>query len=258
MKKRQIRAFKGKIVCCGDIVELYSYEKTIYEGYNQEDHKGRAGKSDKVTTIEEKEKNRQDSMTRAKQRLRRVINANIDQYGVSSKFVTLTYSENMEDIKSGNDDFKKFVKRLNYKLGIKLKYSVVIEFQKRGAIHYHMIAYNLPYIRNKQLKDIWRHGWVRVNKIDHLTNVGAYVTKYMTKANEDPRLRERKSYFNSRGLKQPIETKLYDDKEKEGLRQDLQEKLTYSTEFHNDHLGTITYEQYNLKREEIEHGTEGN
>jgi hypothetical protein len=254
--KNKIQSFKGKMIISGDIIEIYSYENKVYEGYSNEGHSGRKGKEDKVTTLEERQKNRADTMTRAKQTLRRLVNANIHKYGVPSKFITLTYGYHETDIKKSNDEFKKFVKRLNYKMGIKLKYSAVIEFTKQGRIHYHIIAYNLPYIKNKLLEETWRHGWVKVNQIDEeKNNVGGYITKYMTKANEDPRLLGEKSYFNSRGLKKPTETKLYDDKEKEGLCRDLHHLETYNSEFQNDHLGTITYTQYNLKQEKIEHET---
>ncbi|GAI10009.1 unnamed protein product, partial [marine sediment metagenome] len=38
-----------------------------------------------------------------------------------------------------NREFKKFIQRLRYQYG-DFKYMAVIEFQDRGAIHYHMIS----------------------------------------------------------------------------------------------------------------------
>ncbi|WP_452176556.1 rolling circle replication-associated protein, partial [Kordiimonas lipolytica] len=66
----------------------------------------------------------------------------------------------MKDVKESNYNFKKFIQRLNYKMDLKLKYSCVVEFQKRGAVHYHLLAYNLPFIENSKLAEIWGHGFV--------------------------------------------------------------------------------------------------
>ena len=63
---------------------------------------------------------------RAKRDLRRLINANIGEF---SKFVTLTFRENITDLKVANYEWKKFKQRLETKIGYKLQYLVVIEFQ---------------------------------------------------------------------------------------------------------------------------------
>ena len=47
--------------------------------------------------------------------------------------------------------------------------------------------------------------FIRCNKIDNVDNVGAYVTKYMTKDNTDESYKVEKSYFSSKGLFKPIE-----------------------------------------------------
>lgn len=48
-------------------------------------------------------------------------------------------------------------------------------------------------------------GFVQVNRIDHVDNVGAYVVKYMLKDTEDPRLMGENAYLHSRGLNEPYE-----------------------------------------------------
>ena len=126
-----------------------------------------------------------------------------------------------------------------------LRYSVVVEFQERGAVHYHIVFYNLPYLKSDKLAEIWGNGFVKINKIDDVDNVGAYVTKYMSKDLGDERLRGRKCYFNSRCLKQPVEIT---EKEKvEAVKAALPlDTLKYSAEFDNEYLGNIRYRQYNL------------
>ncbi|MGM9458151.1 rolling circle replication-associated protein, partial [Lacticaseibacillus rhamnosus] len=76
--------------------------------------------------------------------VRRLVLANFD---AGSKFVTFTFAENVKDIDQANREWKKFVQRLRRRYG-DFKYLSVIEFQKRGAVHYHMIS-DLPYVKKK-------------------------------------------------------------------------------------------------------------
>jgi hypothetical protein len=243
--------YHNKMIRSGDIIELYTYENQVRTGKDaeREENNGRRGSSqhDWINEQEVKSKNRGDSLQKAKKRLRREINANMDEWVQESKFITLTYADNLTDLKESNANFNKFIKRLNYQLKIKLKYSCVVEFQKRGAIHYHLVTYNLPYIKNSELAEIWGHGFIKINKIEQVDNVGAYVTKYMSKDNDDERLKGQKCHFSSRGLIKPVEEVL-EEKEKESLATALTDYEVFATDFKNDYLGTISYKQYNLKR----------
>ena len=227
----------------GGVIEVYEYENPILEGYKDTKRSGVCGRSS-AATDDDKEKNRVKVYNRAKRTVKRLINTNIGEY---SKFVTLTFKDNITDIKIANYEFKKFKQRLERYLKHKLQYVAVIEFQKRGAIHYHVVMFNAPYIKVSKLRQIWRNGFVKINKIDNVDNVGAYVCKYMTKAScNDDRLKGQKMYFSSRGLEKPIEVK---DKEKvENLAVALpSDYLTYENKFVNDY-NTIIYKQYNLNK----------
>lgn len=162
---------------------------------------------------------RAKSLRRARTRLRRVINSNAGQWWDPQKerfymplFVTLTFKDNVTSIPAANYLFNRFIQRVNRKLlnskKAVLKYSRVIEFQKRGAVHYHMLFYNVPFIvdLHKKLESLWGHGFVFNNsvKLDSVKNTGAYVVKYMSKAHDDPRLEGKKLYASSQGLIQPI------------------------------------------------------
>lgn len=214
-------------------------------------------KSEKSDNYEE---HRKQVLQRAKKNLRRLINANVGQYGkeFTAKFLTLTFKDNVKDLDKANYEFKKFIQRLNYYcFGTKkanLKYTCVVEFQKRGAIHYHVIIYNMPYIKANDLSIVWGNGFIKINRIDDVDNVGAYVSEYLGQAEkgqghdiEDDRLEGRKSYFSSKGLFKPVE--ITDKKIVDAVSTALQEKcLTYSATFENESLGNITYKQYNLKK----------
>lgn len=243
-----LSVFDGKIVKSGDILEIYKYEKGVFTGSTGS--RGRNGQG------KDKERNRELVISRARREIRRIINANVNAWGEKPKFLTLTFAENVQDLETANYEFGKFLKRLNYACyktkKHSFKYTCVVEFQERGAIHYHVIFYNLPYIESSLLAYFWRQGFIKINAIDDVTNVGAYVCKYLTKANDDDRLRGKKCYFNSRGLVKPVEFYLdYDDLEryKEKLPQ---EALVYEAEFKNEYVGTIKYEQYNLSISECD------
>ena len=217
--KKQI--VKEKIVISGSIVEYYNYEKGYPIGIEANNKNGRGGKNE--LTLEEKEENREKVMSRARRDLRRIVNSNIGQYGedFTAKFVTLTFREHVTDLRSANAEFKKFIMRLNYFMfnskKAHIKYTVVPEFTKKGRVHYHVIFYNLPYVKSDKLEKIWGQGFIKINKIDNCDNVGAYVSKYMTKDNDD--IKGKKSYFNSRGLFES--TEIIEEKKVESLRHSL-------------------------------------
>lgn len=195
----------------------------------------------------------------------RSINSNPDL----NKFLTLTFEDNITDLDYSNSEFKKWVKRVNYhcfksKKSI-MKYVAVIEFQKRGAVHYHVLC-NLPYVDVNEFQKIWGHGFIKLNKIkgdperfgsSECDNVGAYVCKYMTKDNEDKRLEGRKSYLMSRNLNKP--EVLYvgiDEKDllaqvygfDDAINTYVNKTSQLSSIYHNDYTGVVVYNQYNLKR----------
>lgn len=236
---------KNKCIIAGDIIEFYDYEKGYQKGFKSNGGRHREAQG------EAKEKNRTDTLSRARKNVRRLINANIGQYGKEyrAKFVTLTFRDHVTEFEVANTEFMKFIKRLNYRLfntkRANVRYTVVPEFTKKGRIHYHVIFYNIPYLKSDVLAEIWGQGFIKVNAIDKVDNVGAYVSKYMTKDNNDERMQGKKCYFNSRNLFKPVE--IEDKKMVEEVAASLpSEKLRYSNTFENEHLGCIHYKQYNL------------
>lgn len=226
-----------KIIMSGKVLELYEYKNPIKSGYSG--GKGGRKKSSDIAK-EEKEINREKVLNRARRDLRRIVNSNVAEY---SKFLTLTFEENIQDIAWANREFSKFIMRVNYYLGFKVAYSGVIEFQKRGAVHYHVIFYNTPRkLKLDALRAIWGYGHIKLNIIRDVDNVGAYVCKYMSKCEDEKKLRGKKMYFNSRGLKKPQEIK------ESALVKAIASSLDgqtpkYSNTFANEY-NSIDYKQY--------------
>lgn len=255
---RNGRYMTKKMVTSGDIIEIYEYENPILVGHKVS-NLGRGSEA----TEEDKLKNREDVSNRAKRELRRIINTNVfrwyDSYArpYSPVFLTLTFRENITDLDIAHKEFRDFLLRLNYRLnGTRkntLKYVVVIEFQKRGAIHYHSIFFNLPYIPVNEIAKLWGQGFIKANVITEVDNIGSYVSKYIGKDLLDDRLVGRKCYFQSRGLLKPLEST--NENEIDQLALGLpQEKIRYQNTFHNNHIGTVHYSQYNLKSKDNDGG----
>ncbi len=86
------------------------------------------------------------------------------------KFFTLTFAENLTDVKKAYYIFRQFIKRLKRKVKKDIKYLAVVEFQQRGAVHFHVLS-DLPYMPQQELQELWGQGFVYVNAISHVDNV---------------------------------------------------------------------------------------
>ncbi|WP_425589853.1 rolling circle replication-associated protein, partial [Pseudalkalibacillus sp. JSM 102089] len=145
-----------KLVANGHVLEVYEYEKEVCSGFEGQ---GGRRKNDEEKS-ERSEEIRKTSSAKARNEVRRQVLANFSE---RSKFVTLTFKENITDIQRANTYFKNFIKRLKYYLKAKrkwqadFKYLAVLEFQDRGAVHYHMMC-NSPYVPQRDLLQLWRKG----------------------------------------------------------------------------------------------------
>lgn len=125
------------------------------------------------------------SLARTFSNIRSVINANITNvYNV--RWITLTYAENMQDTKRLYKDFEKFNKRFRTYCDKnsygRAEYIVICEPQQRGAWHCHLLYIwdrKAPFIPNNELEKLWRHGFTRIEQLDNVDNVGAYLTAYL-------------------------------------------------------------------------------
>lgn len=235
MRMSALRQYNTRVIVSGNVVEKYVYENPVARGFARRRQGGRARAL--FTSQEIKDDNRKKVASRARARVRRMANANPQL----NKFLTLTYAENKTDISACRYDFDKFVKRMKTRYS-DFQYICVIEFQKRGAVHFHLLC-NLPYVNvNELAMNVWKQGFIKLNRIDNVDNVGAYVTKYMTKEDMDDRLIGKKCYTMSKGLNEPVT--LTDEEEIELLEESLEGvKRIHSAEFVSDYYGTITYTQ---------------
>lgn len=238
-------SYYEKIIVSGNIIEVRRYEKLNVLG-------GGKNEGDGV----HQEQNYKQQMKRRRDRIRQLVCANFDS---GSKFVTLTFNDlqdfDITDVISCNKYFKKFILRLKYRYP-EMKYVAVIEFQDkngRGAVHYHMIC-NLPYIKKSELSKIWGGGFIKINAIDKVDNVGAYVIKYMTQEMADKRLCRLNAYLHSRGLDEPVTLCTWQPNDRpawESLHELIKSKTpSYSAKYESEKAGVVEYLQYNLNRKD--------
>lgn len=254
--------YKTKAIITGNVVEVYHYDKTVLRGKDlQSARAGNGAKKTSEGTSEMcNEKSQKDSLRRTRNTIRRTINSNTGKWGEKDKFLTLTFKEHLTDQTETNKLFTNFVKKLSYSIfqtQSKLKYLCVVERMGNGRIHYHVLFFNLPYKPVEEIAQIWGHGFVKINALDNVDNVGAYVCKYMSKtavenSEKSAKEKDKKMYFVSRGLHKPIEVC---DSSKNGaeqiatLRWEMADYKAYEMTFENEHQ-KVLYEQYNFDRKQ--------
>ena len=123
-----------------------------------------------------------ESLLKSFARLKALINCN---YVCPSwtKFVTLTYAENMTDNDKLRRHLCKFFKRMHSEFGA-FRHIYVKERQARGAWHLHAILFFdsvAPWMPNERVREIWGHGFVNVQGFnDDINNLGNYLCAYLT------------------------------------------------------------------------------
>jgi hypothetical protein len=185
----------------------------------------------------------------------------------------------MNDVLKLKTDYSLFWKRTAYfyKDKYNLDYIAVIEPQKRGAWHMHVLLKtdNINedlWLNCKDIENLWGHGFVKIQRLDNIDNVGAYLSAYLTdlevaendafdkeiggkKFKKGSRLHMYpvgvNIYRSSKGIKKPIEQQAkYKDIKKEigDVQAPNFKKCIDITDSNNKLLNSIIYEQYNLKR----------
>lgn len=186
---------------------------------------------------------------------KRIFKLAKDNFARGDRFCTLVHADQVLDLQKSNKYFKDFIKRLQYNEnnGRPFKYLAGIEFKQknRECIHYHVL-WDLPYIPQKKLLFYWGRGRgsVFIRRIYQVTNLGAYLLKYIGKGLSDSRFEGQNSYLCSRGLKRRKKVYLTGDefeevKKKLGLTDN---KIAYRKSCDTDYQGWRKETHYDLER----------
>jgi hypothetical protein len=177
------------------------------------------------------------SLRRTRARITRLIDSNLDL----KVFVTLTFKENIKELSEANIIFNKFTKRLKRKI-TNLKYLAVPEFQKRGAVHYHVLINSE--MAHDTLQEIWGQGFVMINKVKHVNNLGMYISKYVGKDLFDIRYFGKRKILASKNLEQPIIITVYKEVKEFMINAIGNIKPIFDKLYRSDWLGKIRYRLY--------------
>lgn len=201
-----------KVIQSRNRLEVYRYSVPQVKGKGN-NHNGRKGKSDCSKKVE---KNRKEVLNKARNNIIRLVNCNPEL----CTFITFTYASNMQDLKQSKEDLRQCIRYMQ-KFWKGLKYLYVLEYQRRGAIHYHMLC-NIPMTiktaRNGEYKSTeqkeleqyfhevyWPYGWVDIRNLKEqgVTNVGLYVSVYLVEDLLSLNLEGARCYGYSRNLDKP-------------------------------------------------------
>lgn len=241
------------------------------------------GSRTKETTAEQYQENKKKNIRKSAKRIMELVKHNAGQYKKSNGavyppiFLTLTFEENVQDWDYANTEHTNFLKRLNYRVYGKkcseLAYISVPELQDRGAIHYHILFFNLPYIDKLEVQEIWGNGQTRIEteKMKDMQgeNLGKYITKYMTKQfyskdkngeykfyYSQDKWEGKKVYFASKNLIKPQTFKISTEelKEIDWLLEDMNFISNVNTYMIDDeqHIFSIE-EEYKLPKNKIQY-----
>lgn len=229
------KKYTHKVIQCGKYIHVYQYSDSRDKNISKKDKVVHREKKN-INLIKEKTcpvveyliKKRKEkkkiqkykkidikNINRSKIEMQRLIKTNED---IFKTFITLTFEDNIIDIDSANEKFNIWRTKIK-KAKSDFAYVCVPEFQKRGAVHYHLLT-NIDYtdfsLISKEEKKIykpykgwnvfktlnsWIYGFSNVQDMKDVNVVG-YLTKYMTKDIDD-RLWGHRRYLYSQNLKKP-------------------------------------------------------
>lgn len=215
-----------KIINCGDTYQIYKFDNTrSKENKRDRDSLPKLNIKDidvdnlyKESRVEQVKSIALSNAIRSNLNCQRLCKANRDSW---ESFITLTFKENITDIAYANRIFHAWVVNVR-KIKKDFKYVAVPEFQKRGAVHYHVLS-NLgkndsgiimpQKSRTEKTKDIttlfdvkyWSRGFARVDFIkSDYKKIYSYICKYMTK-DIDNKLFGKHRYLSSQNISKPRE-----------------------------------------------------
>lgn len=145
----------------------------------------------------ENRKESYNSLRQTFKKIRYLINNNFVG-GSNELFITLTYREDVQDLKRVYSDYKRYMRKLEKyckKMGLGTFDSLkVVEPTEKGRWHIHQLLrfndVNKVYIPNKfdgsgnvvdaPLFEMWAEGFVTIKSMEGVDNIGAYLSAYLS------------------------------------------------------------------------------
>lgn len=224
-----------KVLISGSLIEVTTYDRSPKK-YTWGTHPLR--KKNRSPRPRGTMRRRADNLIRLRRGFVRIVRSNLGG-DVPPTFITLTFVRDVP-IRDAYACLTGFAARCRKSFGRAFKYIAVPEFQKRGAIHFHILAWGIPqevilheepfesrqlnqyrlnrfYVwankngfditesrGDRTLQHFWALGFVDCMPTDGSEALAGYLAKYMSKAMLDDRLRNERAYICSRGIMRPV------------------------------------------------------
>ena len=201
---KNIKSKRSAEILKSDIFTIHQTHTDMYAVWSScnSRQKGKCGRRKGTKTRTKSRTENIGNLKRTFAKNRELINCNFNG-GDNELFITLTYSNRKVKGKSGaqrfNKDFDSFMHTLKYltfkgnkqKATKFLKWFTALEPQADGVWHAHCLLKwsdrKKIFISNQKIAKIWKQGFVKVNQIKDVDNVGAYLTAYLTNVVIDPK-----------------------------------------------------------------------
>jgi len=257
-----------KVIHSGSLLEVFRYEKSlpIRRKKRAKDSYRKFYHSDGPRS--------EDSIRRARASFKRLVRVNLAGSGNPALF-TFTMHQKLP-YRASSKLFTEFAYRLGKRSGKEFRYIAVPEFQKRGALHWHVLIWGLHEEaacigewkkkgkywffdhrcspgrqcerRTRVLSRLWLRGFCDGIATDGHARLATYLTKYLSKSMHDKRTFGKKSYHASRNILRPM----YVGSGSAAVASILSEhvipnvKPLTEREYPSQWLGMVDYKQYEI------------
>lgn len=231
------KAYYIHAVKYGDYIDVRTYRdvKLSFNGIDTSATRGDKGEK------------RDDSTSRSKIKLYRLVMANVRKHGKYRPiFATYTFKEPITNLDTALKRYRSYLEKLEYYLGYKPRYVAVPQIQwerynKEGVKvwHFHIVFFNVPKLNFKKNDQMWGETSNSVNLqfVRGIRSVGAYVAGYCTKKDFEEIPFNKRFYYCSRNLIQPVD--IYEKSDIDNIIQSS--TVSILSTFEGDNYSQIKY-----------------
>jgi len=248
----------SKAILSGSRLEYWNYERTPPQRFNRSNAKRGQYRKDA--------RRRADNARRTRENFKRLVAANLTRDS-NPALLTLTVYRGLSTA-TAFLYLRELFRTLRDVRNWNIRHISVVEYQKRGTIHFHCLVWGLPdeiicthkrgtshaLCRNRgkcerttrNIQRLWSAGYVDCIETDGHPKLAGYLAKYMSKAMSDIRLGGEKAYSASRNILRPMQvgSGAIDNEIKDLLGIGLNDTPTHVHKFQTAWLGQCTYQAF--------------
>jgi len=237
-----------KVIKSGNLLEIYQYEKAPTLTYAHRRKRTPADAGDK--RYSSPKPRRIDNVLRAKRKFIRLVRANCDGTSKPALLTLTMYA--ITPLSTASALYTTYARLLKKTFGSTLRYIGVPEFQRRGAVHFHVLVWGIPdqVVLNERdtryLQNLWGYGYVDCVPTDGSSKLAGYLAKYMSKSLLDERIIGKRGYYANASVLRPLFFKTAVIADHTQVMWGVDKSLVHESVFMTEWLGSGRYYRYNL------------